>query len=165
MILKTKLNLEDYRKLVFTLTYRKPLTLLMSFLGLYMTIGGALTYFGVLSNNENMPFQFVFGIVLTVLTPYKIYTTANRNYSTNLKLQEEIDYEFTPEQLIIKGESFTSELKWSTTFKIEELTHWILIYQSKTTANIIPKKNISEAELEELRFIFRAQKNITVKLK
>ncbi len=165
MTIETKINLEDYRKLIFTLTYRKPWTIFVTLLGLLTLTRACLSYFGVIIQNENMVLQFIFGILLTFLTPFKVYSTAKRNFTSNQRLQEAIEYELSKEKLKIKGESFNSELEWSKTNRIEELNNWFLIYQSKITANIIPKQNLSETEIEEMRKIFLEQKNLKLKLK
>ncbi len=164
MIIRTKLNLEEYTKLIFTLTYRKPWTIFVTSLGIFMLTLGFLSYFGIMSEKENMTFQFIFGSVLTFLTPYKVYATAKRNFNSNQRLQEEIEYEFTSEKMKIKGESFNSELEWNKTNRIEELKKWFLIFQSKIIANLIPKENLTELEIEEMRKIFTEQKNLKLKL-
>ena len=165
MTINTKLNLEEYRKLLFILTYRKPWTIFVTLFGFFMIAIGCVTYFGITNDTEKMTFQFVIGIILIFLTPYKVFATTKRNFNSNQRLQEEIEYEFTNEKMKIKGESFNSEFDWYNTNKIEELNNWFLIYQSSTTGNLIPKKNLSKTEIEQLRNIFNEQKNIKLKLK
>jgi hypothetical protein len=48
----------------------------------------------------------------------------------------------------LTGETFNTEMKWDKTYKIEELKNWFLIYQSKKTANIIPKINLTVEQIQ-----------------
>jgi hypothetical protein len=86
-------------------------------------------------------FQLIFGFAIVALLPFLIYRSAKKNYSTHGRLQERIIYNFTEERITITGETFSSELSWEKTYKIEELRDWILIYQNNIIANIIPKAN------------------------
>jgi len=98
-----------------------------------------------------------------MILPISIYWSAKRSFSTNKRLQEKIIYEFTNENIIIKGETFNSELNWSKTYRIMELNNWILIYQSRLTANVIPKKSF-DSQLATFKEIIRSN-NIKAKFK
>jgi len=64
---------------------------------------------------------------------------------------------------LITGESFTSQLNWEKTYKVAELNHWILIYQNRQVANVIPKESFKD-QLTEFRALIKS-KNINQKLK
>lgn len=165
MTIKTRLNFEEYKKLIFILIYKKPIVIFITVLGLYMIVHASLSYFGIIRINNNITIQFIFGIIITFLIPYNIYKSSKKNFETNKRIQEEIEYNFTNEKIIVKGESFNLEHEWNKITRIKELKDCFLIYQSKTSADIIPKRNLLESEIQELRNIFNQQKNIRLNSK
>jgi hypothetical protein len=54
---------------------------------------------------------------------------------------------------ICTGETFKSEMSWTKLYRVQELRNWILIYQSKTAANIIPKESFGEILSEFKRLV------------
>ena len=134
---------------MFALTYRKPTMIFLAIVGLIMFIGSILYFLGFNVPFDSPPyFQIIFGFCLIAILPYSIYSTSKKNFSTHSRLQEKIIYVFTDEKIKQIGESFNSEMDWSKIYKIIELKGWILIYQNRQTANLIPKEffgdNISE---------------------
>jgi hypothetical protein len=151
MKLETKITFNQYLKLMYALTYRKPMTIFLSIIGLIMFIGSVLYFFGFNVPVDKPPYiQLILGFSFSAFLPFSVYKSARKNYSTNKRLQENITYDFTEEKVTIKGETFNSEWTWEKTYKIEELRNWILIYQNNIVANIIPKANF-ENNLDEFK--------------
>lgn len=164
MIIKTKIEYEDYRKLLFTLTYKKVSTIVITIVGTFFILFQLLAYF-LISTYEIDLAPLLVGCGMVLLFPIAIIVSSKRNFYSNQLLQEEMEYEFTEEQMKIKGESFSSEVQWNKTNRIIEIKDWFLIFQSKISANLIPKKNLSEKEINEIKTIFSKQKGIKLKLK
>ena len=102
---------------------------------------------------------FVAIIVFIIVRSY--FRLKNAFYS-NKKIQEEITYTFTDEKVHTKGETFEGDFTWNTVFKVKETADWFLIYQSKLTMNMVPKKDFSDSQISELRNMI---KNAGVKAK
>ncbi len=102
---------------------------------------------------------------IAFIRPIFVYRLFHKNYYSTKLLQESVTYEFTEEKMKITGESFTSESEISSLYKIEELNNWFLIYTNRQIANLIPKKNLTENEVLEIRSIFLNTKGIILKLK
>ena len=117
------------------------------------------------SVNNSWPFAMFGSIFLIASIPISVYLRSKKYFYSNARVQETIEYEFTPEELKVKGETFNSNMGWSKTNRIEEKNDWFLIYQSQQTANMIPKKDLSEAQIIELRNFFKGLKNVKMKLK
>lgn len=100
---------------------------------------------------------FVFIIIRTY------FRLKNAFYSNN-KIQEEIIYTFTDEKVQTKGETFDGDFTWNTVLRVKETKDWFLVYQSKTTMNMIPKKYFSPSEIIELRNIIE-KNNVKAKLR
>ncbi len=164
MIIETKLQFKDYLKLMYILTYRKPVMILLTILGSLMFVGAIFYFLGFQVPVDEPPyFQIVFGFFIIAVLPFSVYRSSKKNFISHGRLQEKITYEFTEEKMKQTGESFNSEMDWSKIFKVQELRNWILIYQSKQLANILPKSSFGD-NLNEFKNLVKS-KNIKAKLK
>lgn len=164
MRIETTLTFKEYLKLMYILTYRKGWMIFILIIGIVMFVGSTLYFLGFEIPADSPPyFQIVFGFFIIFLMPISVYFSAKRNYTSQQRLKEKIIYEFTNEKIIINGESFHSELDWDKTFRVQELNGWILIYQSRLTANILTKESFGE-HLAEFKSLVRS-KNIKSNLK
>ncbi|MBM7421358.1 MULTISPECIES: YcxB family protein [Chryseobacterium] len=100
---------------------------------------------------------FIFIIIRT-------YFRLKNAFYSNKKIQEEIVYTFTDEKVQTKGETFDGDFTWNTVHRVKETKDWLLIYQSKTTMNMVPKKYFSPSEIIELRNIIE-KNNVKAKLR
>lgn len=104
-----------------------------------------------------------FAAVFVFIIIRSYFRLKNAFYS-NKKIQEEIVYTFTDEKVQTKGETFDGDFTWNTVHRVKETKDWFLIYQSKTTMNMVPKKYFSQSEMIELRSIIE-QNNVKAKLR
>lgn len=93
-----------------------------------------------------------FAVIVVFIIMRSYFRLKNAFYS-NKKIQEEIIYTFTDEKAQTKGETFEGDFTWDTVFKVKETADWFLIYQSKLTMNMVPKKDFSDSQITELRSI------------
>ncbi len=164
MIIETKLDFKRYLKLMYTLTYRKPIMIFLMIVGLTMFISSIYYFLGFNVPVDSPPyFQIVFGFFIIAILPFSIYWSAKKNFSSHGRLQERIIYEFTDEKIKITGETFSNELDWTKTYKIAELKDWILIYQNRQIANILPKESFGE-KISDFKILVK-NKNVKAKLK
>lgn len=164
MIIESKIDSANYMKLMFTLIYRKPATFFLLLLGLIAIIISVPFFLGFNVQFEKPPYlELFFGIFILFVFPIIIYLSTKRNYKTNLRFQERITYEFTEDKIKMSGESFNSEMDWLKIYKIQELKNWVLIYQNRAAANIIPKESFDD-KIDDFREMVK-KKNIKYKLK
>jgi len=163
--IKSKIERKDYINLMYRLTYRRPVIILMTIIGIVMLIF-SITHFLGLYHSEKPPFfPLVFGTFVVAMLPFSVYRSAIKNYKSHQRLSELITYEFDDEQIRIKGNSFSSELTWAQTYKLLELNHWILIYQNRQVANVISKETFSSEQLIEFRKLIKGLTSLKSKLK
>ncbi|MFD0764427.1 YcxB family protein [Mucilaginibacter lutimaris] len=165
MVVKTHITLQQYIKLMYFLTYRKGGTIYISIIAVIMFVTGILSVAGISDMQTDPTFALVFGAFVIFVLPVSVYLSAKKNFNSNKRLSETIDYEFTSDKMIVRGETFHSELGLNETFKIEELKNWFLIYQSKQTANFVSKASLNTVEISELRSLFNSLSGVKVKLK
>jgi|SRR6218665_225298 len=161
MKIETKIEFKDYLDLNLQLIFSKisfyfiPLAIIIFFIN--HTEG--------IINKDIFSLMFFILILAVVIWPlFKIHSKIKSGFYTNKNLQEFIIYEFQKEKINIVGESFQSEISWSNIHKIKELKNWFLIYQSENVANLVPKKNFTKQQEEELRNLITSH-NIKSKLR
>lgn len=103
-----------------------------------------------------------FAAVFVFIIIRSYFRLKNAFYS-NKKIQEEIIYTFTDEKVQTKGETFDGDFTWNTVHRVKETKDWFLIYQSKTTMNMVPKKYFPQSEIIELRNIIE-KNNVKARL-
>ena len=140
----TKIELPEYRRVIFSLTYRTPLFIFIHFLAASFLI----FYLSIGIGDWFVIFLFIFIFYL----PIGIFRSANSNYLSTKVLHEPVTYEFSYDKFTIAGETFNSTFQWRSLYKVTELKSWFLLYTSKQMAMLIPKKAFSAAEdIEEFR--------------
>jgi hypothetical protein len=151
MKISTKIEFKEYRQLMFILTYRRPGMIIVTVAGLIILISALISYVII-----HLPLQSVSLIPLflglyIILLPIFVFYNSKKVFKSNSRLHELITYEFTPDKILMTGESFKSEMDWMKIYKIQELSRWILIYQSRATANLILKESFNNEQLIDFR--------------
>jgi hypothetical protein len=163
---KTQLTFKDYRSLLFSLTYKKPIVILAVIIGFLMLTTSLLYFFGAFNSFSSPPyFQLVLGIFIVFYLPLSIHFQAKRNLIANKRLSEVITYEFTDDQINIIGESFSSSYDWQKINKFQITKKWVLIFQSKVIANIIKRDCFNESEFNTLLQIINSKKDLKKRIK
>ena len=73
------------------------------------------------------------------------------NQPFNEKLWVEREYEFMPEYFTVKTEYAESKFQWKSVMDVMEREDAFWLFDSLTTAHIIPKRVLSEKETETLK--------------
>lgn len=159
MTVKTHITLKDF--LNFNIKNSLPRIIIFSFIILIFLV---LNLYNTENDTQNIlqSASIWFAAVFVFIIIRSYFRLKNAFYS-NKKIQEEIVYTFTDEKVQTKGETFEGDFAWNTVYKIKETKEWLLIYQSKTTMNMVPKKYFSQSEIIELRKIIE-KNNVKAKL-
>ena len=129
---QVKLELSEYRKLLYRLTYVRPAIIFVHFLGGSLSITYAI--------NGELDWFLYFFLFFILFIPISVYRAANSNYKSSKALHQMITYDITEDTITASGETFNSTVTWSSLYKTREFTDFILLYTSKNVANIIPKR-------------------------
>jgi hypothetical protein len=144
MKIETRLDFRKYLKLMYLLFYRKPWAIIITIIGLTMLVLSILYFLGYHMTLDKPPFALLIIGLITIFIPVSIFKSARKAFSSHGRLQEKMVYEFTLDKIIITGETFKTEMDWTKLYKIQELKDWILIYNNKINANVIPKESFGE---------------------
>ena len=162
IVLTTKLSIDDYIKVNYHLLYRKLAIKFMTGIGLFMLLIITFSF----NDFTSFPwFQLIFGLFLTVGLPVQVYFAAKRNYKSTGRISETIAYEFDKEHIQLTGESFNSKLTWDKIYSVTENKDWVLIWQNRQIANVVPKRDFKDGQLQAFKDIVKLQSGLKNKLK
>lgn len=157
MIIETEIDSRMYMNFMFTMSYRKPATLIPTIIGSLMILTSVLYFVGFkIPFNSPPHLQLVLGFFIVAVLPFSIYRSAKKNYPFLGRLQEKIIFEFTDEKIIETGETFSQEMDWIEINKVQELNAWILMYQNTGSAIILPKVSFGK-NLNEFKELLRSK--------
>lgn len=156
----TQLTLNDYLKANYYLLYRTAYLKFIAFLGILWFVIPIITYREGTSFNY---MSFTFGVVI-MLIPVFSYFKLKKNYY-NTRIHETITYSINDETIHSKGLTFDSTFTWNKIYKVSETKTWILIWQTKYIAHIIPKRDFTPEQLNSLKGIVNKHKEVKNKMK
>src|SRR5215510_8018620 len=105
MTITTKLTQKDFINVNFFLLFRKASIKILIGIFCIFILSTLISLFSSKTELVQAVFPFLFIAVL----PSLIYFGAKRNYASNKRISETIEYKFEKEALVITGESFNSQ--------------------------------------------------------
>jgi hypothetical protein len=157
MVIKTKLTEQDFIKVTLIILYGKPFIKIISILMLLSLLVAIVSFFVPLSFAGDASItRITTPVLILIVLPAMTYFGARRNYSSNKRMAELIEYQLDNNYLIIQGESFNAQFTWDKIYKVTQTHNWILIWQTRQSANAIHKSDIWEGEIDELKAILTA---------
>ena len=142
-------------RLMASLLYKSPVVLVLMASGLIFAVLGVLSYAELVHTKLPPYLHVALAMYLLVFMPLLSLRRVRSNFRANKRIQEQITYDIDGVQMKMTGETFNSEAHWSSIHKIIESKDFFLVYPGKTFANLIPKNNLSESGVSELREILR----------
>jgi len=166
MKFKIKITCKEYINLMYSLYYRKPVTILLVIWAFVVSVRCLTLCFSNFSEYQmEIIAGLVFGLVILVSTPLRLRYTWKKQFNSNRRLQENMICELTQEKMVLTGDTFNVDAEWNKSFKIQELKNWFLIYESQSMFNMIPKSYMTNEQVILARDIFKhLDKNVKVKL-
>ncbi|KPM32538.1 Hypothetical protein I595_956 [Croceitalea dokdonensis DOKDO 023] len=161
MNITTQLNYENYAALMVQLFYKRGLVIATVVLGAIFFLIGILA---LVFLYDKVPFLYMLifigvGLWLVVLPYVTVKIKSKRDFYSNQMLQQKMEYEFLEDKIILRGDTFSTEMQWAKLHKVVETKDWLLLYQSNSLANLIPKESIGE-QLVELKALIASQQGL-----
>jgi hypothetical protein len=101
---------------------------------------------------------------MAIWAPLFLLFIARRNFKSNYRLNELINYEFSDEGYTTTGESFNSKVDWAKVYKVHIIQGWLILYHSRMVANMIKIESDNDSNIEALKQFLKAG-NFKAKLK
>ncbi|MEO6151169.1 MAG: YcxB family protein [Mucilaginibacter sp.] len=90
---------------------------------------------------------------------------ARKSFFTDKIIQDPITYEFFDDHMTVTIPNGFSSFTWDKIYKVVEYKNLFMIYRSSRLANMIPKTNMKDNEIIELKNILKNAQGLKVKLK
>lgn len=164
MIVQTKVTFKEYIKLLFRLAYKRTVMRLLVAAAILLMLWIIFYYLDFFDLPEPIIYQYITLILIIVVQPIIIFATVWRNYHSSNHLRETLQMEILPDDLSVEGESFYLKVQWEKLFKIVETPDYFLMYQNNLSAIMLPKKDLSRDEMNEIKAILNNLKTVPVHL-
>lgn len=109
-------------------------------------------------NSTLPPIGLLIPLAVLIAVYLLTYFNAKKNYTAERGASEQVEYEFNDELLLIKGESFQSQLTWNKIYKLTQTKKWLWIWTNRQLAIPIPKRAVSSEHIISLKKIAKANK-------
>lgn len=150
--IESKISLKDYTRLLYLLTYRKPVIIMISLLGLLLVVFSVLYFLGEFSAFDKPPYlALLTGLFVLIIFPLSISLSAKRNFRSEPFLREKILYTFCPDQITIRGDTFSQIIAWDRIYRFRRLGKWFLFYRDKYRLNFMFRNSLSQEQRD--RFV------------
>lgn len=151
MKITTKISFKQYVKLLYSLAYEKIALRFLICFAFIILLWIIFYHTNIISLPKPLIYQYITLGLIAIVQPILIFITIRSNYYSSNQLMETLVMELSPDIIKINGESYYMEIKWDKLFKIVEKQNWFLLYQNNLSAIIIPKKDMSETDINNLR--------------
>lgn len=156
MIVRSKLSEKDFINANFIFLWSKTFAkVIVIFIGCVLLAwfisSLILQSFTLASNPIGL---FVFPLIMVGFT----YFNAKKNYNSNQRISEQIEYGFYLDTLSTKGESFSATYTWDKLDKVTKSKNFIFVWHSRQLANPIPMRYFDQLQLDELKEILEKNK-------
>ena len=155
MLTKSKLTEQDFIHANFVLQYSKTSIKILTGLICFFLL---ITILTVIFLPEVSFSQLIVPLAMLMVIPLMTYFNARRKFTADSRISEAIEYNFDSDYLSMKGESFNSQQTWDKVYKVKQKKNWILIWQNKKIANPIPKRDMWEGQISDLKEILDKHK-------
>ncbi len=154
-IINTTRQQKDIEKYYLANFNKQPIYIILFIIGILHIFVGIFKFFGItlfyISGDifTNIGTGIIFLFFLFYVR-YKIIQSAKKIYTSNIKLQHEIEYEFSDDGLKTKGYNFEASYKWNELNKIKIIKDVAVIYTSNLQGLIFLKEDFTD---EQLNFV------------
>lgn len=155
MQIKSKLTEKDFINANFVLLYSKTSMKIFTGIASFAIVVAVVAVF--LSSKTTFA-QISAPLIMLLLIPMFTYFAAKKNYAADQRVSETIEYQFEKDLLIIKSESFNAQFTWDKIYKVTQTKNWLMIWQSKQIANAIPKRDVWQGDIAELKDILETHR-------
>lgn len=166
---KAKLNFEEYLRLNFSLLLRSKMVWLSIFLATMLVV---MLLEKRIVDGEWADSELKLGLLLSLMVflflvlPLLTYLRTKNYFEKNPSLSELTTFYFEAQRIeVVTLESHTT-LTWKRIYKIREFKHYLLIYQNRHIAYVVPKKSFdSVSDMETVKKMIRTKTKLGHKLK
>ncbi len=114
-------------------------------------VAAKLTYGTV--GKEYTTIYILFGVALLFYVPVTLMIRVKGTLASNRVLRGTLHYRFDEKGLTVSQDGDVGELPWVKIYKLVATKHNVLVYNSRITAYVIPREQLTEEQFKELKRI------------
>ena len=122
-----------------------------SFFGILGAVAGAL--FIVVAYTQGKVLPLIAGIMLLLYQPWTLFLRSRQQMLNNPAFREPLHYRLTEEGIEVSQKGERQNQKWEDMYKAVSTGKSIIVYTSKISACIFPKKDIGEDKYKVIEMI------------
>jgi hypothetical protein len=152
---KGQIRYEDYRNLIFGLTFKKPTYLI--FIGIFLLF--CLSYLSNVQAMNNFLSENYFILIflgVAILSPLFTLIQIKKIYKSSKVLNEPIEYQINNDSVHLKSDTVDSIQYWNHFYKIKETKCFYLLYQGKAVATLIEKSMLNSADNAKFKIFLKS---------
>lgn len=158
---KSQILYKEYRDLMLELSFKRPVYIILAafivFCGLSFFLNDHVTLNGVIKN----PTGVIIFVIILLIIPLLTLRQVKNVYQTNKIFHEQLNYTLDNDAVHLKSETIDSTILWTRFHKIKETKNFFLLYSDKIVANLLPKKEFEDKEIESFRKLAKSLTLIT----
>jgi hypothetical protein len=133
-----------YIKFLYGQYYKKPTIILIYLFSLYFLSR-------IINGTAGVPsFEFYY-IIFSIIFPNLMIYLSLKKPGVKKYVYSPMQYTFTDETILIQGEDFRTELKWSAIRKVKEMKQLLFFKTTRTNGTLFDKTLLSAEEMEFIR--------------
>ncbi|MEO8732748.1 MAG: YcxB family protein, partial [Flavobacteriales bacterium] len=164
MKVTTRIRRKEYVKLLVGRAYHKKVLWVILGVGVAMAFWIIGYHCGLSFLPKPQYFQYTTLVLIMVVQPVSLILITRKTYKTSGHLKEEVEMEFIPEHIRLRGETYFTELTWANVHKVVELPNWFMLHHNSLTAILVPKRSLRPGQEEELERLLRSIPGLDLQL-
>jgi hypothetical protein len=154
---KNQIEYKEYRNLIFGLSFKRPIILIMFGL-ILLNIINIFTKSNISYIYQDFIFPMILCISVVLFIPLIVYYKTRQIYKSSELFHENINYSLDNNSVKMNGETFDSELKWTHFYKIKETKNFFMLYHGKTIATLLGKNSMNNVDVVEFKLFIKSLK-------
>lgn len=146
----TQLTVDDFRNFSLYALFSQPIGWFIIFIGTIQWLAIIAYIINPTFTGSFPTFSLIFALLFTGIILWT-YFGAKKAFDANSQLNEPINYTLTDKLLSIKGESFETRYTWDKIHNVRESKTLFLFYINKMHAHIVPKHNLTEIQMQQIK--------------
>lgn len=149
LTLTARISRTDLMKVSLLLSYRSAVFIVITAVMLVLLAVNLFLVFrsGLKSMDSFAP------LVILIVLPASVVFSARKRYRKNPEYRKPVVYTFDEESLHVATAKKESRFDLSALFKVRKMNNWLLVYRTTRMANVIPLRDISSGQLQQLKEI------------
>lgn len=107
----------------------------------------------ILFASNRQPICLIIGVVILLYLPWTLFIKSRQQALNTPAFKKPLHYRLSEEGIEVSQDDTTEQLGWDGMYKAVSTTHSIVVYTTRTSACIFPKKDLGESKYKVIEII------------